>query len=485
MKWSRSVGRMALMTALIGVLLSNRSSAIFLRQQIEAVPVDRVVRNLEEVAKKEPQNAQVRVNLARAHAMAYAIGGDTLRMVAPEGRVLEDDPYGPWVSFANKKAPSAPITEKAAQAHLRAAIQAYEDALRLDPRDVVARLGYGWCLQQARNLPAAIGAYRTVVNEARTLEKTKGFSMFRPPVAAEASEYLIPLLDPQNDKEEIGRLRDYIAEAQRQPRAITPVVVPLGERNGTDGLVDHHARIRFDADGSGLDREWTWISKDVGWLVYDHQGRGEITSALQLFGNVTFWMFWSNGYEAMRALDDNQDGSLAGDELKGLGIWRDANGDGVSDRDEVKPLADWGIVALSTRYRAEDESDIFIAESRAGVTFRDGTTRPTYDVWLHQQGGAAGSSAAAPLRHDDEAQLGLRLIAARACKPAFNDLHASSLQSLHRRASRHPSRRHRRRLLDTRSLRRADWSIRLTTRGHMYMRWRIPGEPLGWRRDPS
>jgi hypothetical protein len=41
-----------------------------------------------------------------------------------------------------------------------------------------------------------------------------------------------------------------------------------------------------------------------------------LTSALQLFGNVTFWMFWSNGFEAMRALDDNQDGTLAGGELR-------------------------------------------------------------------------------------------------------------------------------------------------------------------------
>ena len=385
MKPSRSGGRLVLMTALIGLILSNGSSAIFIQRQIEAVPVDRVVRNLEQVAKNEPKNAQVRVNLARAHAMAYAMSGDTLRMVAPEGRVLDDDPYGPWVSFAYKKSPLASNTEKTAQSHLQSAIQAYEEALRLDPRDVVARLGYGWCLQQARNLPAAIEAYRTVVNEARPLEKTKGFSVFRGSVTAEASGYLIPLLNPQNDKAEIERLRGYIAEDQQLPRAITPVVIPLEGIRDAEQLVDPHARIRFDADGSALEREWTWITPDAGWLVYDHQGRGEITSALQMFGSVTFWMFWSNGYEAMRALDDNQDGSLAGDELTGLAIWRDANGDGVSDSGEVRPLVDWDIVALSTRYHSEDESDVYVAESPAGVTFRDGTTRPTYDVLLFQK----------------------------------------------------------------------------------------------------
>lgn len=74
--------------------------------------------------------------------------------------------------------------------------------------------------------------------------------------------------------------------------------------------------------------------------MFDGDGKGRINSVLQLFGNVTFWMFWRNGYEAMRALDDNGDGSPAGGELAGLGPWRDENGNGVSERGEVRALAD-------------------------------------------------------------------------------------------------------------------------------------------------
>jgi hypothetical protein len=51
----------------------------------------------------------------------------------------------------------------------------------------------------------------------------------------------------------------------------------------------------------------------------------------------------------------------------------------------VKPLAEWGIVQLSTAYEPEDEGDVFIASSRAGVTFADGSTRATYDVLLHRK----------------------------------------------------------------------------------------------------
>ena len=85
-----------------------------------------------------------------------------------------------------------------------------------------------------------------------------------------------------------------------------------------------------DADGSALPR-WTWISSRAGWLVHDPRRTGEITSALQWFGNVTFWLFWENGYDALAALDDDADGELAGDELRDLAIWHDRNSTGTSE----------------------------------------------------------------------------------------------------------------------------------------------------------
>jgi hypothetical protein len=64
-------------------------------------------------------------------------------------------------------------------------------------------------------------------------------------------------------------------------------------------ILDPRERVRFDADGSGP-RDWTWITPEAGWLVHDADGAGTIDSALQLFGSVTFWLFWSNGYEPMQ-----------------------------------------------------------------------------------------------------------------------------------------------------------------------------------------
>ena len=121
----------------------------------------------------------------------------------------------------------------------------------------------------------------------------------------------------------------------------------------------------------------------IDTLVFDPRGTGRISSGLQLFGNVTFWLFWNTGYDALQALDDDGNGVLRGDELRGLAVWRDANVDGVSQPGEVHTLAALGIVELSTRHVIEDENDDVLAYAPGGVRFSDGSTRTTYDVLLH------------------------------------------------------------------------------------------------------
>jgi hypothetical protein len=132
------------------------------------------------------------------------------------------------------------------------------------------------------------------------------------------------------------------------PRGITPIVIPLREDLTAYDLENHLASVAFDADGTGLHKKWTWITKDAGWLVYDPHGTGKVGSALQMFGGVTFWMFWENGYQALAALDNDRNGMLTGRELDGLAIWQDSDCDGVSDSGEVRPLIEWGIVGISS-----------------------------------------------------------------------------------------------------------------------------------------
>src|SRR5262249_11971484 len=225
----------------------------------------------------------------------------------------------------------------------------------------------------------ALTAYRRVIDNAWKKEKdlqTAGLGWRS--VTAEAAGYLTPLLDKTRDADEIKELADRAKKMQEVRRPITPLVIPLRDGLGVADLVDLKAAVAFDADGSGVPHKWTWVTKDAGWLVYDHRRSGQVESALQMFGSVTFWMFLENGYRALTVRDQNHDGWLPGAELDGLAGWVDANGNGVVDRSELKTLTELGIVALSCTCPT-DRLPHTAAHAPAGVRFRDGTTRPTFD----------------------------------------------------------------------------------------------------------
>jgi len=196
--------------------------------------------------------------------------------------------------------------------------------------------------------------------------------------------YLIPLLDAERDRAEIERLRRDARELERKGRFITPIAVPLEDGLTALDVEDSNASVAFDADGSALAQRWTWIRSNAAWLVFDRHAEGRITSGLQLFGSVTFWLFWENGYRALAALDDDGDGAIAGRELEGFALWHDRNGNGLSEGGEVRPVAEWGVVSLSTRYEHDASHPDEIAVSPRGVTLRNGTVRPTFDLLLRR-----------------------------------------------------------------------------------------------------
>jgi hypothetical protein len=159
---------------------------------------------------------------------------------------------------------------------------------------------------------------------------------------------------------------------------VTPIFIPLAPAAAFDKLVDDNARVGFDLDGSGFEQKWAWLTPKAGWLVYDPQRTGRIDSALQMFGNVTFWIFWPDGYQALAALDDNGDGVLSGAELNGLAIWNDLNSNGVSDPGEVIPVEALGIRSISCASQTDAGG---MRWNPKGVTFTNGLSRPTYD-WI-------------------------------------------------------------------------------------------------------
>jgi hypothetical protein len=258
----------------------------------------------------------------------------------------------------------------------------YRRSIDLDPESLLARIGYAWVLEQAGDKPGAVAEYRRVIERAWQKEQAVKFgNLGQRFYTQEAAGQLIPLLDPKADAAEIAELRSRSSRLRAIPRAVTPIAVPLADGATPGRIVDLDAQVPFDADGSGLRRAWTWISAEAAWLVYDAAQDGRVESALQWFGNVSFWLFWNNGYEALKALDDDADGELKGAELRYLALWKDIDGDGISDRGEVRSLAEHGIVALSCHFTPGDGL-LVAATSVRGVTFKDGRVRPTYDVIL-------------------------------------------------------------------------------------------------------
>lgn len=176
------------------------------------------------------------------------------------------------------------------------------------------------------------------------------------------------------------------AQLDALPRSnwITPLVVSLAGCATLDELVSPGASLPFDLDGDGIDELWPWLGPDAGWLVWDPEHRGEITSGRQLFGSASAWLFFEDGYRVLDALDDDRDGELRGAELTGIAVWFDRDTDGVSDRGEVVPVEELGIVAFSTQATMQVG---FSPANLCGLEMSDGRVLPTYDWVLASVGG--------------------------------------------------------------------------------------------------
>jgi len=183
------------------------------------------------------------------------------------------------------------------------------------------------------------------------------------------------------EKTAANEVEAHLKKLQNLPQGpITPIVFSLtaGKDAKLADLLDNAKTVRFDLDGDERAELRHWVQPTTCILVWDPDHKGKIVSGRQLFGSVTWWMFWNDGYHALDALDDNRDGTLSGAELDGLAVWRDANRNGISDPGEVVPLTSLGIVSLSVR---KTHSDGQAPACRDGVRLSDGTVLPSFD-WI-------------------------------------------------------------------------------------------------------
>ena len=395
----------------------------FARYEIQSVPIDRVLKHFELQYARNTNDVAPQYYLARIYSIAYATNLTTVEITTNFGDYDLLFDHVPMDRGAPDKVTIKPDlkSQEIAKRHLTNAIFYYQRAAALAFKGTNAsgdnqwlippiHIGLAWCLDQAGRRDEAINAYRKALKLAweqevaplPSLKEQAEWSwdqlramhnpLSRPPkslgpgicYSEEIIGYLLKLLDPVKDAKEIAQLKKDSATILSMGRAITPILVSLSPHASLEDLVNPCADVAFDLDGSGFQRHWGWITPKAAWLVFDKDGNGKITSGLQMFGNVTFWIFWRDGYDALSSLDDNCDGVLSGDELRGLSLWQDLNGNGICDPGEVRPVTDWGIVQINCGSRTHPTGIPF---NSTGVVFRDGSTRATFD-WIAESSGA-------------------------------------------------------------------------------------------------
>lgn len=204
----------------------------------------------------------------------------------------------------------------------------------------------------------------------------------RDDLLVEASASIARILENRGptgaERREISRLRGLIAEENARRRWITPVIISLEPSLNYADLIDEDARVVFDLDGDNIPSLWPWVTDKAGILVWDPKGEGRIESGLRLFGNTTWWFFWDNGYQPLQFLDDDLDGWLSGSELEGICVWRDADGNAVSDQREVKPVAEHGIERIAVKPTGSWRG---MPSNAEGIVLKDGSFLPSLD-WI-------------------------------------------------------------------------------------------------------
>ncbi len=371
------------------------------------MPVARLLQNVRGYVKQHPKDASGYYTLGRINSAAFAWDKPTVPVyIAAAMPSLSASPALPTVVTLPSQTPPARDRAKPvsplALTYLSDALTNYKKASTLNAADALIWLGLGFQCEEALPFPQAVAKASTALalpgkppaeklrQEAlRCYRKAYELSVktdeghvagLENTVSAEAAQYIIGLqknrsLSPM-EQAEIVKLQATVNAFNSSPRYITPILISFQRQARLTDLLAPEKSVRFDLAGDGLNRRWPWVKPTTGILVWNPKHTGKITSGLQLFGSVTWWLFWKDGYGPLAALDNDHNGWLEGAELKGIAVWFDRNGDGVSQPGEVVPLASLGIRRIAVHASGLNNG---VPANEHGVELRDGTILPTFD----------------------------------------------------------------------------------------------------------
>jgi hypothetical protein len=371
------------------------------------VPLERLFENVSRYVEQKPMDAQGQYTLGRLHSLAFARGVEDVRMHVKDSRTGEPLPLPVFPApetLRQTRTASGERLDERARRHLVQSVRHYQLATRLAPKESLCWLGLGWMLEQGAPfapevdealfeiprrasaklwLKSALRAYRRAysLDIARDLKAEGLWAMAADYcVSCEAGDGVVRLLWRRNltaaEKKEVAGIERSLKILEEKPRWMSPIIFPLSGSASLEDLLAGDRVVAFDLAGSGRRHRWPWVGSNTGILVWDPERTGRIVSGRQLFGWVTWAAFWKDGYQPLAALDDDRDGWLSGKELEGLAVWSDANGNGVSDPGEVRPLAVMGIARVAVQASGRTRGTLCNVK---GLQLLDGTFLPTYD----------------------------------------------------------------------------------------------------------
>jgi hypothetical protein len=391
---------------LLGWGLCSPAQALWARPG-DPVPVERLIANLKEYVLKHPKEAKGYYTLGRLHSLAFVRGMTKVALYTDRSGKADGLPEFPsydsiLVKPENGEIKDEEIKKLSAQTYrdFRESIRNYRRATELNPKEGLYFLGLGWMLEQGHLMGAkagappanggrppgwreqAVAAYRNAYRLSVQKDAAADHIMMGTDVVSiEAAEGIERLkkgqpLSPQA-REELEKMRQEVKKIKERPRAVTPIVFPLDGSTSLRQMLTQRT-VTFDLAGDDIKRKWEWVKPNVGILVWDPEKKGRISSGRQLFGSVTWWMFWKDGYEPLAALDNNRDGALTGKELEGIAVWRDANSNGISDPGEVVPVRKSGIAGIAVKASEQQEG---VLSNAKGLLLQNGNYLPTFD-WV-------------------------------------------------------------------------------------------------------
>ncbi|MGD1919856.1 MAG: hypothetical protein ACFCAD_13775 [Pleurocapsa sp.] len=186
----------------------------------------------------------------------------------------------------------------------------------------------------------------------------------------------IQLIPPPYTEE----VEDGFEESEGQVwRPACPLILDL-DGDGIELTSLENSEVYFDIDGDGFREKTGWLKSDDGLLVFDRNGDGYINDISELFGNQT-----TGGFSELQELDSNNDGQItaADTNFANLQVWRDFDGDGRSDVNELFTLDELTITkidAVGNSVNITNEGHLI--DETASFELADGTQREVANVWF-------------------------------------------------------------------------------------------------------